>query len=90
MAAGRALEAADVLPGEEVGELAGISVEVAVKFSFGGDEGGCSFALGFFFGGQSLEGGARPAGVEVFVEGVDEEVEEFFGVLLAVEAPFFV
>ena len=31
-----------------------------------------------------------PVHVEIFVQAVDEEVEEFFGVLLAVDAPFFV
>lgn len=88
--AGCALQAGNVLAGEEVGEAGVVAVFVTGPFFHGCDKGGRAFALGFFFEGELPERSAVPVGVEVFVQDIDEEFEEFFGVLLSVAGPFFV
>ena len=85
-----AAEAAGVLAGEEVRDEGCFAVGVALPFDPGDFLYGHAFACEFLFDAQGNEGLFLPTLVEVFVQAVEEEVEVFLGVLLSVEAPFWV
>ena len=79
-----------MLAGEERGDVGGLAVRVALPFRLADLSNGHALAYNFLFYGKRLQGGALPIRVEVFVQAVDEEVEELLCVLLPVHAPFLV
>ena len=85
--AGGAPQAGGVLPGEEVGDERFLAVRVAVPFQLGDFGDGQTLPEEFLLCREGREGPALPVSIEVLVEAVDEELEELFGILLAVDAP---
>lgn len=82
-----AAQAARVLAREQVGDERRLAVRVAVPLDLGDFLDRHAFAHDFLLEVQRGERRLLPALVQVFVEAVEEEVEIFLGVLLAVEAP---
>ena len=63
---------------------------VALPFDLADLGDGHALTHEFFLCGEGPEGSPVPVRIEVFVEAVDYEFEEFLGVLLAIDAPFAV
>ncbi|KAL8961106.1 MAG: hypothetical protein Q9193_002294, partial [Seirophora villosa] len=82
-----AAQAARVLAREQVGDERRLAVRVAVPLDLGDFLDRHAFAHDFLLEVQRGERRLLPALVQVFVEAVQEEVEIFLGVLLAVDAP---
>ena len=75
---------------EEARDEGSFAVRIPVPFSLRDEIDGHALPAEFFVCGEWTQWMSFPVHIEVLVQAIDEEVEEFFGVLLAVDAPLFV
>ncbi len=83
-----AAETRRVLASKEARNERGFAVAVPVPFFPGDNLHVRAFTDLFLFGAKRAEGIPFPVDVEVFVQAIEEEVEELFGILLSVDTPF--
>lgn len=86
----RALQTRGVLAGEKVGDGGLFAMRIPSPFELTDESYRHVFAVHLFFKGERSERCAVPMDVEVFMQTVNDKVEEFFGVLLPVDSPFLI
>ena len=88
--AGRAPKPGRMLPSKEFCNEGQLSMSISAPFHLAHDKFWRLLALKLLLGREGAKRRARPIGIEVFMQTINDEIEELFGILLSIDSPFTV